>query len=113
MTASTRLTAFTRRTASTAGRPYLFALATLNAIFGAISAWILFPLTFGSDAEIYRRGALGIQAGFYAEDFLYPPLTGVLALPLTWVSPAAAAIAMSLDRPRHRARGDLARDRTA
>ena len=90
MSASTRLRTLT------ADRPYLVALATLNAIFGAITAWILFPLTFGSDADIYRRGALGIQAGFYAEDFLYPPLTGVLALPLTWVSPVAAAIVMSL-----------------
>ena len=52
MTASARLRTLT------ADRPYLVALATLNAIFGVITAWILFPLTFGSDAEIYRRGAL-------------------------------------------------------
>ena len=91
-----RMTASARLRTLTADRPYLVALATLNAIFGVITAWILFPLTFGSDAEIYRRGALGIQAGFFAEDFLYPPLTGVLALPLTWASPTAAAVAMSL-----------------
>ena len=64
----------------------------LNAIFGIGAAFILIPLTFGSDATIYRRGAQGIHDGFYAKDFLYAPLTGILATPLTWVPlPVAAA----------------------
>ena len=63
----------------TADRPVLVAIATINAIFGVAAAAILFPLTFGSDAEIYRRGALGIPHGSIAKDFLYPPLTGILS----------------------------------
>lgn len=80
----------------TADRPLLVAIAALNAIFGIAAAWILFPLTFGSDAEIYRRGAQGIHDGLIAKDFLYPPLTGILLTPLTWVSVTVAALAMSL-----------------
>jgi alpha-1,2-mannosyltransferase len=79
-----------------ADRPLLVALAALNAIFGLVAAWILFPLTFGSDAAIYRNGALGIPQGVIAEDFLYPPLTGILLTPLTWLSVPGASLAMSL-----------------
>jgi alpha-1,2-mannosyltransferase len=80
----------------TADRPLLVAIATLNAVFGIVAAWILFPLTFGSDATIYRNGALGIPQGVIAEDFLYPPLTGILLTPLTWLSVPGASLAMSL-----------------
>jgi alpha-1,2-mannosyltransferase len=57
---------------------------------------ILLPLTSGSDAEIYRRGAQGIHDGIIAKDFLYPPLTGLLATPLTWVTLPAASLLVSL-----------------
>ena len=77
------------------GRPMLVAIAAFNAIFGLAAMWILLPLTFGSDTEIYRRGAIGIQQGYFAEDFLYPPLTGILATPLTWVPLPAATLAMA------------------
>ena len=77
------------------GRPMLVAIAAFNAIFGIAATWILLPLTFGSDTEIYRRGAIGIQQGYIAEDFLYPPLTGILATPLTWISLPAATLAMA------------------
>jgi alpha-1,2-mannosyltransferase len=79
-----------------ADRPILVAIATINAIFGVAGALILIPLTFGSDAEIYRRGAQGIHDGFIAKDFLYPPLTGILLTPLTWLTLPAASVLMSL-----------------
>jgi hypothetical protein len=79
------------------GRPYLFALAVLNGIMGLAALVILAPLTFGGDVDIFRRGAEGVANGVIAQDFLYAPLAGVLALPLTWLPfPAAAAVMSGL-----------------
>ena len=99
MTATQGLSSFAaspRLRALTADRPFLVAIATVNAIFGIGAAFILIPLTYGSDAAIYQRGAQGIHDGFYAKDFFYAPLTGILATPLTWVPLPVAALAMAL-----------------
>ena len=90
------LAASPRVRALTADRPYLVAIATVNAIFGLGAAAILIPLSYGSDAAIYRRGAQGILDGFYAKDFFYSPLTGILATPLTWIPLPAASLVMAL-----------------
>jgi hypothetical protein len=86
----------TRRRSQAAGRPWLLAIAVMNAITGIAALVILIPLTAGSDTEIFRRGAQGILDGFIAKDFLYAPLFGVLAAPLTWVTLPVAAWAVSL-----------------
>jgi Glycosyltransferase family 87 len=79
-----------------AGRPTLVAIAAMNVMTGAVAAWILAPLSFGADVETYRRGAEGIRDGVYAYGFLYSPLAGALAAPLTWVPIEVAAAVMSL-----------------
>ena len=68
----------------------------MNAITGAVAAWLLAPLSIGADVETYRRGAEGIRDGVYATGFLYAPLAGILATPLTWVPLPVAALAMAL-----------------
>lgn len=77
------------------GRPFLVALATANAITGIVAAFILAPLSFGLDAMAFRDGATAIAAGTFDVDFLYTPLAGLVARPLTWMPPAAAAILMT------------------
>jgi hypothetical protein len=78
----------------TDGRPYLVALATLNAIFGLAALTILVPLSFGFDVETYRRGAVDIESGVIATGYLYAPLFAVLARPLTLVSLPIATVAL-------------------
>ena len=78
-----------------AGRTVLVALAAMNGMTGLAFAWILAPLSAGADVETYRRGAEGIRDGTYAYGFLYSPLAGLLATPLTWLPLPAAAVIMS------------------
>lgn len=78
------------------GRPTLVALAVMNAIIGLASVVALAPLSFGRDADTFRRGALSIAEGRMDQDFLYTPLAGLAARPLTWVSPTPAAVVMML-----------------
>jgi hypothetical protein len=89
------MTVRSRLATLTVGRPYLVALATLNALFGIAAAWILVPLTLGLDAANYRNGVLGIQEGVYLPHFLYAPPVALLMTPLTWVSASTAALLMS------------------
>ena len=77
------------------GRPLLFAVAALNAITGTAAALILAPLSFGADAIAFRDAANALVAGSIDPGFLYPPLTSLVARPLTWIAPEAAAIAMT------------------
>ncbi len=77
------------------GRPTLLAIAAMNAITGLVAAWVLAPLSFGADADTYRRGAEALAAGTYDKDFLYSPLAALLATPLTWMPAAAAAVLMT------------------
>ncbi len=84
-----------RAAAAVRGRPMLVAIAGLNAVTGLFAAFVLVPLSFGGDVDIYRRGAQGISAGVIARDFLYSPLFGLLATPLTWVPLTVAALAMA------------------
>lgn len=97
MTAGTSATArIEAGLARYAGRPTLVAIAAMNLITGGVAAWILAPLSAGADVDTYRRGAEGIRDGVYAYGFLYSPLAGVLAAPLTWVPLEVAAAFMSL-----------------
>lgn len=77
------------------GRPLLVAIAALNAITGIAAAVILAPLSFGADAVAFRDGAAAIAAGGFDKDFLYTPLAGLVARPLTWIPPEAAAVLMT------------------
>jgi len=83
------------RLARLGARPTLLAVATMNAITGLAALLVLAPISFGLDAEAYRRGALAVAAGGYDQDFLYSPLAALLATPLTWVPEAAAAVVMA------------------
>jgi hypothetical protein len=76
-------------------RLLLAAIATINGISGLWALALLAPLAAGADVETYRRGAIGIQAGVYATGFLYSPLVGVLATPLTWMPSQVAAMCMT------------------
>jgi hypothetical protein len=71
-------------------------VAALNAITGLALAVVLAPLSFGNDADMFRRCALFAAEGRIGCHFLYPPLTAFVARPLTWVSPTTAAIALTL-----------------
>jgi hypothetical protein len=77
------------------GRPFLVALAAINAITGLSAAAILAPLSFGTDALAFRDGAKAIASGTFDVDFLYSPLAGIVARPLTWLQPEAAAALMT------------------
>ncbi|MBI2763192.1 MAG: DUF2029 domain-containing protein [Chloroflexi bacterium] len=80
-----------------AGRPTLFAVAVMNVITGLGLAVTIFAGNFGVDSGLYRRCAVLLAEG--QTDFcgfLYSPLTAVVARPLTWISPTAAMVAMSL-----------------
>ena len=77
-----------------AGRPTLLAVAAMNLVTGLGVAAILAPLSFGGDVDIFRRGAVALEQGQYAQDFLYSPLAGLLVRPLTWIPFEAAAALM-------------------
>ncbi len=77
------------------GRPTLVAVAALNAITGVAIAAVILPLSYGQDAGFYRTCALSVAAG-KNDCSLYPPLAALLARPLTWVTPTAAAAIMTL-----------------
>ena len=68
----------------------------MNAIIGLAVAVLLGPLSVGQDAEAFRRCALFAAEGRIDCNFPYPPLTALVARPLTWVSPTMAAVAMTL-----------------
>lgn len=75
------------------GRPALVAIAAMNAITGVVVAVMLAPLAAGADAGFYRDCAMaGATKGCGG---LYPPLTALVAWPLTLLPPAGAAIVMS------------------
>ena len=86
------------------GRPLLAAVALLNLITGAGAAWLLARLAAGADVDVLRSGADAILGRPATEllhpgsvgQFLYPPLTALLAVPLTLVPAAGAALVMSL-----------------
>ena len=67
----------------------------MNAIVGLAVAVILAPVGFGRDADFYRSCAQSVAAGGSECVSLYPPLTAIVAQPLTWLSPTAAAILMT------------------
>lgn len=78
------------------GRPTLVAVAAMNAMTGLAVAAILAPHSFGQDAAVFRGCALFVaedRVGFCGS--LYSPLTGLVARPLTWVSPTTAMVAMT------------------
>ncbi len=76
------------------GRPFLVAVAAMNAITGITAAAILAPLSFGADVDFLRRGAQGFLDGTVVPDFVFTPLCAVLAVPLALLSPVSAAIVM-------------------
>ncbi len=78
------------------GRPLLVAVAALNAVTGVAAAVVLAPLIYGDDADLFRRCAQYLAAGRSGCNFPYPPLTALVAQPLTWVSPTTAAVIMTL-----------------
>jgi len=77
------------------GRPTLFAIAAMNAVTGIATAVVLAPLAWGQDANFYRGCGVALSSGKACES-LYPPLTSYAALPLVPLSPALAALAMSM-----------------
>jgi len=78
------------------GRPTLFAVAVMNAITGlGLAATI--AGAFGADSGLFRQCALLLAEGQTEFcGFLYSPLTALVARPLTWVSPTAAMVAMTM-----------------
>jgi hypothetical protein len=89
-------TRFTVQLDRLSGRPLLVAIAAMNAVTGLAAAAVLIPLSFGGDVDIFRRGSIGIGQGVIAQDFLYAPLFGLLATPLTWLPFRVASLAVSL-----------------
>jgi hypothetical protein len=80
------------------GRPTLFAVAVMNVITGLGFAISTGADNFGVDSGLFRHCALLLAegGGGFCPSFPYPPLTQVAAIPLTWLSPTAAMVAMSL-----------------
>ncbi len=87
------LNAFDRR----GGRQTLFAVAVMNTITGLGLAATIAADNFGQDSGLFRRCALQLAEGSREFcGFLYSPLTALAARPLTWISPTAAMVTMSL-----------------
>lgn len=87
------LNAFDRR----GGRQTLFAVAVMNLITGLGLAATIAVDNFGQDSGLFRRCAMQLAEGSREFcGFLYSPLTALAARPLTWMSPTAAMITMSL-----------------
>jgi hypothetical protein len=78
------------------GRPTLVAVATMNVVTGLAAAAVLAPLSFGRDADAFRRGAIAIETGHIDPDFLYSPLAALVARPLTWLPVTWAPVVMAL-----------------
>lgn len=78
-------------------RPTLFAIAVMNVITGLGLAVTIGAANFGQDSGLFRRCAVQLAEGSHEFcGFLYSPLTALAARPLTWISPTAAMITMSL-----------------
>ena len=77
-------------------RRYLVYLASGNAIIGLLGLVVYAPLVFAADSDTIRQSALALGTGQPGWQSPYPPLTAVVAWPLTWVSSASAAIAIAL-----------------
>lgn len=79
------------------GRPTLLAIALLNAITGLAMGATIAGANFGVDSGLYRRCAVLFAEG-HTEfcGFLYSPLMSLAAYPLTWLSPTAAGLVMTL-----------------
>ena len=87
------LEAFDKRS----GRQLLFAVAVMNTITGLGLAATIGADNFGQDSGLFRRCALQLAEGSREFcGFLYSPLTALAARPLTWVSPTAAMLTMTL-----------------
>jgi hypothetical protein len=79
------------------GRPTLVAIALMNVITGLAMGATIARANFGGDSGLYRQCAVLLAEG-HTEfcGFLYSPLMALAARPLTWVSPSAAILIMSL-----------------
>jgi len=79
------------------GRPTLLAIALMNVITGLAMGATIAGANFGVDSGLYRQCAVLLAEG-HTEfcGFLYSPLMALAARPLTWVSPTAAILIMSL-----------------
>lgn len=84
------------RLARWSGRPTLFALAVINALTGLMAAVVFAPTSAGVDAGFYRTCAMMVLDSPAGCTSLYPPITAVVARPLTWVSPEIAAVIMTM-----------------
>jgi hypothetical protein len=78
------------------GRPFLVALAAMNAVIGLASVATLAPLSFGADVDFLRRGAQGLLDGVPVADFVFSPLCALVALPLAYLPAPAAAVVVLL-----------------
>ena len=78
------------------GRPMLVAIAAMNLITGGVAAWILAPLSFGSDVDFLRRGGQGLLDGTPVHDFVFSPLCAALAVPLALMPAMAASITITM-----------------
>ena len=79
------------------GRQMLFAIAVMNTITGIGMAATIASDNFGQDSGLFRRCALQLAEGQREFcGFLYSPLTALAARPLTWISPTAAMVTMTL-----------------
>jgi len=79
------------------GRPTLLAIALMNMITGVAMGATIAGANFGGDSSLYRHCAVLLAEGQTAFcGFLYSPLMALAARPLTWVSPTAAILIMSL-----------------
>jgi hypothetical protein len=74
----------------------LVSVSAINAISGLAELLVLAPLIYGDDADLFRRCAQYLAAGRTDCSFPYPPLTALVARPLTWVTPTGAAVIMTL-----------------
>ena len=76
------------------GRPTLLAVAVINVVSFIVIAPYIAPANYGLDVGTFRQCAVALTQGVAYCGSPYPPLMGVAALPLSWVSPAAAAVLM-------------------
>ena len=76
------------------GRPTLLTVAVINVVSFIVIAPYIAPANYGLDVGTFRQCAVALTQGVAYCGSPYPPLMGVAALPLSWVSSAAAAVLM-------------------
>jgi hypothetical protein len=74
--------------------PRIYAIATINAVIGAVVAVRIFPIAWAADIDRNLSAAQALVAGSFGQDhtYLYSPLAAALTIPAAMVLPFGPVI---------------------